>query len=146
MERFDLQQASRIPDEQDTLIAARLEALNLHARPNLPVASPCKHEPISPSDVFVTASPTPARPPPVPLVETQETNGDLVDGTPVDEVDYIPVHLRWAGGRRTRASYAVPRDIRANYPPDNNDRQGWKQQRYYVVIRGYEVGIFYDFW
>lgn len=148
IERYDLLQTTAARAEEDgTSIAARLNALNLYARPNgLPPASPArKRETTSPSDVFVTAVPTPSRPESV--VDTQIARDDTpTDGTPVDEHDYIPIHLRWVGGQRNRASYAVPQYIRELYPADVTDRRGWKEKRYYVVIRGYETGIFFDFW
>ncbi len=142
-----MQQTSAHADKDETSISERLAALTLRSRLNGPLASSQRKRETSPSsDVFVTAAPSPAHPvlsrTPVTVVD-----GDVDDGTPVDEEDYIPVHLRWAGrGRRDRTSYAVPREIRELYPPNSMDRQGWKERKYYVVIRGYEIGIFYDFW
>lgn len=156
VERYDLLQTTAArAEEDDTLIAARLNALNLYARPNgLTPASPArKRDTTSPSDVFVTAIPTPshsAHPESVAdnqvIVDGTPTDGTPTDSTPIDEQDYIPVHLRWVGGRRDRASYAVPQYIRELYPSDVTDWRGWKEKRYYVVVRGYEIGIFFDFW
>ncbi len=151
VERYDLLETMAAHAEEDTTsITARLSALNLYARPNglPPPASPARKRETSPSDVFATAVPTPSHfAHPEPVVDTQVVaDGTPTDGTPVDEHDYIPVHLRWVGGRRDRASYAVPLYIRELYPADVTDRCGWKEQRYYVVVRGYETGIFFDFW
>ncbi|KAF4582630.1 hypothetical protein EYR40_002553 [Pleurotus pulmonarius] len=138
VERCDLLKIPTRAEEDEQLITARLSALNLYARPNgLPSTSPCNRT--STPDVFVTAEPSPAhfahpRLTPGPVGATQEVDDDTsIDGTPVDE-DYIPVHLRWVGGCRDRASYAVPRDIQALYPADSTDRRGWKEQKYYVVV------------
>ncbi|KAF9488571.1 hypothetical protein BDN71DRAFT_1512923 [Pleurotus eryngii] len=146
VERYDLL-------EDHSSIAAQLDALSLQAQPNGPIpSSPSNRETTPLTDAFVTAEPSPVHSahPELAAGAVQEVadSGALIDdGTPVDEKDYVPVHLRWVGGgRRNRASYAVPQDIRETYPPNSADRRGWKDQRYYVVVRGYETGIFYDFW
>lgn len=146
MERYDIL-------EDHSSIAAQLDALSLQAQPNGPIpSSPSNRETTPLTDAFVTAEPSPVHSahPELAAGAVQEVadGGALIDdGTPVDEKDYVPVHLRWVGGgRRNRASYAVPQDIRETYPPNSADRRGWKDQRYYVVVRGYETGIFYDFW
>jgi hypothetical protein len=43
------------------------------------------------------------------------------------------------------ARHTVSAEIKARYP-SNPDSDGWKEPKWYVVRRGLEIGIFYDFW
>ena len=59
---------------------------------------------------------------------------------------YVPVHRRshiTPGGHVMQ--YSVPESIISRFPPDRNS-VGWKMIKWYVVYRGREIGVFYDFW
>ncbi|KAJ8489443.1 hypothetical protein ONZ45_g13580 [Pleurotus djamor] len=96
---------------------------------------------------------TPRSPPSPPLSDVTDIRSPAVDDLvaqlaalevrPLDDVPYVPLHLREAGDRRRRQNWRVPDDIRAIYPPVRSFRP---IERWYVVARGYETGIVYDTW
>ena len=75
---------------------------------------------------------------------------DPVRDEPVLEGNYIPIHCRPLRLPRSQLPlnerYAVPADILAMYRPDPEKGYGFRERRWYVVWRGLELGIFYDFW
>jgi hypothetical protein len=42
--------------------------------------------------------------------------------------------------------YAVPAEIRAEFPAGRSTGHGFSARGWYVVKRGLEIGIFMDFW
>jgi len=88
-------------------------------------------------------------PPPFSLASSvSDTSTDLGgDGSdPFQHVAHIAAHLR---ADRIRLSgfecYKVPPDLRARYPPGPFSN-GWNRMKWYVVWRGRDIGIFFDFW
>jgi hypothetical protein len=41
--------------------------------------------------------------------------------------------------------HAVPPETKARYP-GNPESDGWKIKKFYVIRRGLEIGIYFDFW
>jgi hypothetical protein len=86
---------------------------------------------------------------------SQSSVGDVDPFAPVPQVPQVPqappvaqlgTHLRPDRIQLPFLSrYSVPEDVRVRFPPGPKT-VGWGMMKWYVVWRGYEVGIFYDLW
>jgi hypothetical protein len=87
-------------------------------------------------------------PPPawdLPVNSGASTNGDSNDDPFAQFKGGPPSSQPHTGARNVHARHAVSDTFKAMYPSDP-DSDGWKEQKWYVVRRGLEVGIFYDYW
>jgi hypothetical protein len=132
-----------IPHDEDDVFTAmphttRLASTKVHAgTPATPsVAGTC------------TPAPTPGQRavPPHYNNSVTDSNNQFVH-PPANARDWIPAHRRhhYGGRLEDRHHFAVPQETLTVIPP-NLGSKGWRNKRWYVVARGYDIGIFFDFW
>jgi hypothetical protein len=119
-------------DDEDVFRAAPLT-------PRVAGIAPNYGTPGTPSQAVNAPTPMPDPPPPS---YNQFTN------PPANPSDWVPAHRRHHYGGRIEhlIHFSVPDDTRTALPSKFGVGKGWKVKKWYVVMRGYDVGIFFDYW
>jgi hypothetical protein len=78
-----------------------------------------------------------------------ESSITIDTGDPFTEGMYIATHLRPRAYDTTllpQERFCVPPETLKAYPPKRGTKIGWKSRSWYIVRRGLEIGIFFDYW
>jgi hypothetical protein len=65
---------------------------------------------------------------------------------PANARDWIPAYRRhhYGGQPEHRDCFSVPEETLEAIPPVT--LKGWRDKKWYVVARGYDIGVFFDYW